>query len=425
LVFWPEYEVPDGFILEERPWYAAASTPREVGAQEKEYIQTKPYSDAFSRESIISWVLPGRDDGVLRSPIVDIELQGQGAVHRAVILLTFVVLVVFATMNAAARRFLPSEYLDAWYWAWLCWAVLYATHCLDTLIRAPWAAMELVAAFRPTIVSLLSIANDAFFLWTGLALYGLRDERWRERVVTLIGIGVGGIFLTTMAFVDSQASRVRFSELLFSLGISIVLAAGLLHVIRRRGSLSTIREVEKRVLSVIVVAFFATLCAHQILILFLENPFARDTFYLVSVVIKVGLMSLFYVVVLADRYWEAQDVNRLMLDSLGSGSVAIDEFGSIVGVNTRVQEQIGLTARDLVGRDAAEVIFGSFFEYRDLLAELKPEGADPPEREVLLRDFGEHSNESRRVARRVRGLRVGERGEGRVFALFEVLPEAD
>jgi len=97
------------------------------------------------------------------------------------------------------------------------------------------------------------------------------------------------------------------------------------------------------------------------------RPAIEDSFWILSVFLKVGTFGVFYVVVLADLYSQKVVANNLFVENLGKGIVVVDEDFNIVNANDLAGTLVNLPATFLRNKNARQVLFRSLVESEAVL----------------------------------------------------------
>ncbi len=146
----------------------------------------------------------------------------------------------------------------------------------------------------------------------------------------------------------------------------------------------------------------------------------EELFWPASVLMKVAMVAVFFVVMLLELYLEKVEVNEIFLTKFPEGIFLVDVSWRVNNMNDYAIAQLGLTRVQIRGRHLSEILFASWFEaerfYEKLLAERQVEEFD-----ANIKRFTEAASSSFQICqRKVSAVLVGAaegRGRERAHAL--------
>lgn len=363
--------------------------------------------------------------GVITGREVALSPPAEGGMFYFSIFLNFWAVVLFCGLNYVAVKQLSLDHVKAWYRAWLCWALVYASYVLVLfLFSLPAHAVGVIVNVA---VPAFSIANNSFFLLVALHVLEWRSRSIRYRVALASGVLCLLLFLGLswgsfrLGLGDAGP---RFVDSAFSAFVALLLGGSFFRVLGKRSATISRFELFGSVISRLIVGcFFVCLAVHQLLVsLWSSIKPLEELFWLFSLITKIGLMGIFYMVVLLDRYLEEGEVGAVVFNRIEQGVFAIDEKWHIINVNRAAAESVGLQSGLMVGRDMKEVFFRSLFEFERFSCELDSEGFLGARVMLTKLYSGDDVKEFKDIHRLVGGQLVGKKGRDRIYALVYTAP---
>jgi PAS domain-containing protein len=382
--------------------------------------------DIFTGEKVVD-IGDSKEDAAIFArvvTVVSLRVSSAPSTFKLSVFLNFCTIFIFCCINFLVVRRLPTEEFVSWYRAWLCWAMVYASYSLIYLVRLPFVGVSQFRPFFIEVIPIFSIFNDSFFLIVALYMMQWRTRRMRYRVALIAG------FIAIGALVAGQESKwvqsnYRVVESLYSVGVSVFLGMAFTKILKkRRATIAGFELVGSQLTSILVGVFFLVLAGHQLLIaIWRGRPGLEEIFWLLSPVMKMCLMALFFLAVMTDRYWGEGEVGLEVFNRLEQGVFAVDHKGKIINVNDSAARILSLPKHSMIGKNIKEILFRSLFESERLFQDL---GASRglKDRKMLTKDYrGTDIKEFRDVHRLVSAQVVGETGRDRVYALLYIAGE--
>lgn len=384
---WPAHEIPKSFEPARRPWnwstvrrdgnHIAKSDDPEIGLPV--YV-TKPYPDAMSRETVVALVTHENVGGADVTVGVDLRVGAGPTIFPFTLFLNFVMVVCFSAVNAVAFRTMRGPLIRTWYAAWLCLGVLYGCYVIQFLCLEPWSLVQQARQHAAFCIASLSIANSGLFLVVAMQIVSEAGrEKWMKGVSWTTGAVLGLIALVHYVpglpgdrllwsdCIEVACSAVALSVLGYALG----------EVILRNASPDTTQQevMWNRAAVVAVYIFFAMSVGLQVSILFWHSqPYLEGCFWILSVIVKVGLMGLFFKVLLLEKYWDHREIHQIMVDQATEGIVAVGQDLKIIRANDTAAGLLNMARERLRGESLYEALFVSRFDADSVLNELRDKG---------------------------------------------------
>lgn len=395
LVVWPDTIVPKTFDPWRRPWSKENLGKRHRKKEEIEggsLYETFAYLDAVSNEHVASLAMPipleREGENLELNVVVDLRIGTTPSVYAGMVFLNLVTCIACAVLASFGRKF-SIFYVRTWYRAWLSLAVLYSLLAYQYFSEHPSSVLVDERRFL-LLVSLLSVANNVFFLQTALSIQHPGSERRSRKVGYGIGILAMAI-LIMLSLWDVSLFRLPARELveaLFSASVFCYLGVGLASVLRRcSGNVEPLLFQWSRTGSILVVLIFLGISLQQLTIPWWPvRPALHDFFYIMSIPSKVTLFAMFYIVLLVEFYWRKVNANKLFVDNLRKAVIVADQKFRVVNLNNFAVEMVGLPVEAIQGRHLNSVFFRLLHEAESIYCELR-KGESVKDREVHGKSF--------------------------------------
>lgn len=439
-VLWPSASAPASFRPWDRPWYpekASRSSRKHSLDDQTVLFESNPFSDAFTREQIISLSITDPVGGGRLTTVVDSQAGSASANYARLILLNTIISAAIVVLSLLVARGLPADYTKSWYRAWLGVALLYSMVSLWHF-GTPGNVLGLPAAWQSILVSLLSIVNSAFFLLSARTLQ--KPLAFHRARVIALRFGFAACVLFLLGEIVQRRLRLDFplGEVIEAAFTAVALGAFSLCVVRvlRECAATLPSSIWPRtrnrdrlpswhhIGAAMVVVFMGVYILLQASIPFWrQNPALEDLFLFASVPMKVGFASIFFAVVLIELYWEKFQGSDLFFETSRQAVLIVDADYRITAANRAAVSIVGLPIETMRGSHLNQVLFRSLREaeetYRDLVNDNRISG-----RAVRGKKFAGIPTLLTEVEYLVSAALIGRGVEGRARAVFVVSERA-
>jgi len=428
----PAVKLGQGMRVSDQPWYPKRIIEGGVGSGQtgtKKIYQTLSHRDVLTGESISSILYretaASKEGGPLEvSAVVDVRSGPFPSTFHFVIFLNFVSLLIFSGINAVMARQLEADFAYSWYWAWLCWALMYGLYATVYLLRVPLLVIDTHRFQMLTAIPVLSIANDAFFALAALEMLG-KGGRFRQYIIWSVAVGSCLVFFAVRQLEGSGVVAVggsRWVDATLSFGVTVLLARAFLKEIREKYVAITGPEpFSVPAGKAIVGSFFVLFGLHQLqLAATTSSPLLEQLFWLFSLIMKIGLASLFYIIMLKSRYREESEVGSIVFERMERGVVAVASDLAVIAINGAAAKSLGVSPTEVVGKDVRAVAFRSLFESERLLDDIARNSLIAPRMMLMKQYSGSFPGPFRDIDRLIGAQKVKDSEVDRVYALLYI-----